>query len=125
MNISLSPELETMIREKVEAGEYHDASEVVSEALRIMAQHDKRTKIRALRDDALAQAIAEADRGETVELTDELWDQLMAEGDARAGSERANRSPHLRRVLGSNGKTIGPAYRQRNLRSSADPTILD
>ena len=84
MNISLSPELETMIHEKVEAGEYHDASEVVSEALRIMAQHEKRTKIRALRDDALAQAIAEADEGETVELTDELWDQLMAEGDARA-----------------------------------------
>lgn len=84
MNITLSPELETMIREKVEAGEYHDASEVISEALRVMAQNEKRTKIRAMRDAALAQAIAEADRGETVELTNELWDQLMAEGDARA-----------------------------------------
>ncbi|HEX3302321.1 MAG TPA: type II toxin-antitoxin system ParD family antitoxin, partial [Thermomicrobiales bacterium] len=81
MNITLSPELETMIREKVEAGEYHDASEVISEALRVMAQNEKRTKIRAMRDAALAQAIAEADRDETVELTNELWDQLMAEGD--------------------------------------------
>jgi putative addiction module CopG family antidote len=74
MNITLSPELETMIREKVETGEYHDANDVISQAMQALAVHDA----------AIAQGIAEADRGETVELTDELWDQLMAEGDERA-----------------------------------------
>ena len=84
MNITLSPELETMIREKVEAGEYHDASEVVSEALQIMADRERRKRARAELEAALAEAAASLDRGEGVELTDELWDQLMAEGDARA-----------------------------------------
>jgi antitoxin ParD1/3/4 len=84
MNITLSPELETMIREKVEAGEYHDASEVVSEALHIMADRERRKRAKAELEVALAEAGASLDRGEGVELTDELWDQLMAEGDARA-----------------------------------------
>jgi antitoxin ParD1/3/4 len=84
MNITLSPELETMIREKVEAGEYHDASEVVSEALHIMADRERRKRAKAELEVALAEAAASLDRGEGVELTDELWDQLMAEGDARA-----------------------------------------
>jgi antitoxin ParD1/3/4 len=84
MNITLSPELETMIREKVAAGEYHDASEVVSEALQIMADRERRKRGKAMLDAAIEEGYASLDRGEGVELTDEMWEQLMAEGDARA-----------------------------------------
>ena len=87
MNVSLTPQLEQMIRDKVESGLYNNASEVVRQALRIMIEHEERQRIRTMRDAALAEAIAHADRGETEELTDELWERLMAEGDAMDPNE--------------------------------------
>jgi antitoxin ParD1/3/4 len=53
MNISLTPHLEEMIREKVASGSYNSASEVVREALRLLEQADQfRTlKIHKLRED--------------------------------------------------------------------------
>jgi antitoxin ParD1/3/4 len=53
MNISLTPHLEAMIREKVESGSYNSASEVVREALRLLEQEDElRTlKMQRLRRD--------------------------------------------------------------------------
>ena len=42
MNVSLTPELENYIREKVDSGRYLSASEVVREALRLLEQKDKR-----------------------------------------------------------------------------------
>lgn len=48
MNVSLTPQLETMIRRKVESGLYQDASEVVRDALRQMEERDQR--LRWLRD---------------------------------------------------------------------------
>lgn len=55
MNISLTPHLEAMIREKVESGSYNSASEVVREALRLLEQEDQlRTlKMQKLRQDIL------------------------------------------------------------------------
>lgn len=40
MNVSLTPELERLINEKVETGSYQTASEVVREALRLLKQRD-------------------------------------------------------------------------------------
>jgi len=42
MNVSLTPHLEAMVREKVESGRYSNASEVVREALRLMEAQDIR-----------------------------------------------------------------------------------
>lgn len=41
MHISLTPELESRIRSKVEAGLYNNASEVIREALRFMETHEE------------------------------------------------------------------------------------
>lgn len=41
MDISLTPKLEEMIREKVASGFYDDASDVVREALRLLAARDE------------------------------------------------------------------------------------
>ena len=63
------------------------ASEVVREALRLMVEHDKRMKITAMRDAAIAEGIAAADRGDKVELTREVWNQIMAEADSMSDEE--------------------------------------
>ena len=46
MNISLTPELEKYINEKVDSGLYTSASEVVRESLRLMHTHDDLQKQR-------------------------------------------------------------------------------
>ncbi len=40
MHISLTPELETRIKSRVESGLYNNASEVIREALRFMDTHE-------------------------------------------------------------------------------------
>jgi len=41
MNVSLTPELERFVGEKVESGLYNNASEVVREGLRLLKEHDE------------------------------------------------------------------------------------
>ena len=41
MNVSLTPELEAMIHERVRTGRYTSASEVVREALRLLIDRDE------------------------------------------------------------------------------------
>lgn len=45
MNVSLTPELETLIHDKVSKGRYTSASEVVREALRLMEERDQMQEI--------------------------------------------------------------------------------
>ena len=52
MHISLTPELENLVKEKVASGLYNNASEVVREALRFMTMNEEliyRMKLDALR----------------------------------------------------------------------------
>jgi antitoxin ParD1/3/4 len=53
MNISLTPHLEEMIRQKIASGSYNSASEVVREALRLLEQEDqlRSLKMQKLRHD--------------------------------------------------------------------------
>lgn len=41
MNVSLTPELEKLVKRKVESGLYNSASEVMREALRLMDERDR------------------------------------------------------------------------------------
>ena len=48
MNVSLTPELERLVNDKVESGMYQTASEVVREALRLLKDRDQtRDQLRA------------------------------------------------------------------------------
>lgn len=48
MNVSLTPELERLVNEKIKTGMYQTASEVVREALRLLQQRDEqRGQLRA------------------------------------------------------------------------------
>jgi antitoxin ParD1/3/4 len=47
MNVSLTPELEQLVQEKVRSGRYLSASEVVREALRLLEERDRLRELRA------------------------------------------------------------------------------
>jgi antitoxin ParD1/3/4 len=53
INVSLTPQLEEMVRQKVSGGLYNSASEVVREALRLMEAQDRlqAVKLEQLRQD--------------------------------------------------------------------------
>ncbi len=46
MNISLTPELEKFVTDRVKSGLYHSSSEVVREALRLLKEQDLLKEIR-------------------------------------------------------------------------------
>jgi antitoxin ParD1/3/4 len=67
MNVSLTPELEKFIADKVASGRYTSASEVVREALRLLEEHEKSRAARLEEFNRELQArIDAADRGELV-----------------------------------------------------------
>ena len=59
MNVSLTPQLEAMIRQQVDSGRYNNASEVVREALRLLEEHERVQHLRSLLAVGLEQATAE------------------------------------------------------------------
>lgn len=65
MNVSLTPKLENLVKQKVATGMYNSVSEVVREALRLLDERDslQAMKLEALRKD-IAQGIDSLDKGE-------------------------------------------------------------
>jgi antitoxin ParD1/3/4 len=94
MNVSLTPELERRIAEKVESGLYTTASEVVREALRLLFDADeRREQLKAKLNGEIQVALDQLDRGEVV-TAEEAWAEMDAIIEAtRAGGERFHFSP--------------------------------
>src|SRR6266498_1159096 len=68
MNVSLTPELESFVRAKVESSRYNSASEVVREALRLLEQHDAaRSAQQTAFNEQLGRRLAALDLGEVVD----------------------------------------------------------
>ena len=63
MNVSLTPALESFVKEKVESGLYTSASEVVREALRLLADHEMQRELQR----HVRVGLDEASRGEVVD----------------------------------------------------------
>lgn len=57
MNISLTPQLEKLVQDRVKSGRYTSASEVIREALRLLDSHDRAV------DQGLKQLHADVDAG--------------------------------------------------------------
>ena len=74
MSVTLTPQLEDLIQQKVEAGLYRDPESVVREALRLLDEHDRRLQ-------RLRAAIAEGEEGEDIPWTPELMEQLTREAE--------------------------------------------
>ena len=84
MNVSLSPQLEAMVKAKVASGLYTSASEVVREALRLMEQQDQ---FRSLKLQQLRHDIQEGlSSGESIPWNGE---EIKQDGRKRKASSRA------------------------------------
>ena len=83
MNVSLTPQLESYVKEKVAVGMYNSVSEVIREALRLLEERDalKEMKLAALRQD-LQQGIDALENGEGSSLD---MDGIKAKARARRG----------------------------------------
>lgn len=87
MNVSLTPELERLVTEKVESGMYTTASEVVREGLRLLQERDelRRARLEELRRE-IARGVAQADRGELID-GEQVFRELR-ERNARAAAQQ-------------------------------------
>lgn len=85
MHISLTPELESRIKAKVETGLYNNASEVIREALRFMETHEDwihEIKLARLREQ-LKVGVDQLDQGKGIEIDsrsalDTLFDDIKS-----------------------------------------------
>lgn len=66
MNISLTPQLEALVKTKVESGLYGSASEVMRDALRLLEERDRRQFMRV--EELRAEIIKGLDSGEPTPL---------------------------------------------------------
>ncbi len=93
MNISLTPELEQLVSDKVKTGLYQSASEVVREGLRLLRERDQR--LEALRRDVRA-GFEAVERGDYSEYDEDnihkLSDRVKARGRKRLAEETAKTS---------------------------------
>jgi antitoxin ParD1/3/4 len=76
MNVSLTPELEELITQKVSSGMYHSASEVIREALRLLKEQDelRQFRLEQLRKE-IAIGIDQGNRGQ-VKPAEEVFRRL-------------------------------------------------
>lgn len=88
MNVSLTPELEELVHERVRTGRYHSASEVVREALRLLEERDelRRLRLEEVRS-KISAGLASLDRGEALP-GEEVFDELEAGLDREAAGNR-------------------------------------
>jgi putative addiction module CopG family antidote len=78
MVINVPADLAERIRQKVASGGYHDESEVIRVALRLLDARDR--AVRELRE-SVAEGLAALERGEGREWTPELMDELDRRAD--------------------------------------------
>lgn len=68
MNVSLTPELDKFVTDKVKSGRYNSASEVVREALRLLEEHGRaRTSQFSAFNKELGARLASLDAGEHID----------------------------------------------------------
>lgn len=79
MNVSLTPELDRYVEEKVRSGQYRSASEVLRESLRVLQRMDEERQARldALRH-KIDRGLDELDRGMGVD-GEKAFDRVLAE----------------------------------------------
>lgn len=83
MQVSLTPELEALVRDKVASGLYATSDEVVREALRLLLAQERANDLKLMH---LRTAIAEGDAsGPAVELDLEALLEQLDEEAVRAG----------------------------------------
>jgi len=88
MNVSLTPELERLVNEKVRSGLYTSASEVVREALRLLHQRDqaRADRLAGLKRD-IAIGVEQSKSGDVLD-GEEIFERLLQETRKEAKANR-------------------------------------
>ena len=86
MNVSLSPELEKLVKDKVASGMYHSAGEVVREALTALEERDqlRQRRLDQLRRE-IARGVEQVDQGHVRPFDAE---EIKVEGRRRLAGRR-------------------------------------
>jgi antitoxin ParD1/3/4 len=89
VDVSLPPELERFVSERVSAGVYDSASAMILEGLRLLQQREaeQRSRLAALRT-AIDEGLAAAERGEVVE-GEEAFARIRQTSEARERARTA------------------------------------
>lgn len=77
MSVTLSPELEALVQKKVQTGQYSSPDEVMLEAMQLLDARDRLARLRR----AIAVADEQIERGEGIELTADVWNEIDREVD--------------------------------------------
>lgn len=95
MNVSLTPELEELINQKVATGMYNSASEVVREGLRLLKEQDE---LKGARHEELKREVMigyeQAKRGESTSLD---IDAVIDEGRKRLKTQQSKNMTRRKR----------------------------
>lgn len=77
--IEIPEEIAIQVQELVETGAYPDSDSAVRDAFRLLREHRLREQLNA----KIANAFAQGDRGEVVELNEETMARIIREGHAK------------------------------------------
>ena len=93
MNVSLTPELDKWIKEKVASGLYRSSSELIREGLRFLMvrEEQRQAMIAELREDLLI-GITQLDKGKSQDLDKDLLKSIKQK--ARKKVTRGNSTAH-------------------------------
>ena len=88
MNVSLTPELETLVHEKVQSGLYTSASEVVREALRLLNDRDsiQQQRLAELKRE-IAVGLDDLKQGHSVP-GEQVFEELRQRSQAQRGGQK-------------------------------------
>lgn len=87
MQITLPPEVQTIIDRELESGRFATQEDVIVEALKQL-DHESET-YDPMRDPQVKEVIRQMERGETRELTEEVWAEIRE----KANEDARNRAP--------------------------------
>jgi antitoxin ParD1/3/4 len=82
MNVSLTPELEKIVAERVTSGRYASASEVIREALRLLEERDQLNQLR----EEVRRGLEQLDQGRHRPFDDQALARIKRQGRARVAS---------------------------------------
>jgi antitoxin ParD1/3/4 len=89
MNVSLTPELEKIVAERVASGRYASASEVIREALRLLEERDQ---LNQLRQD-VRRGLEQLDQGRHQPFDYQAVERIKRRGRQRAAAAQSKGQP--------------------------------
>jgi antitoxin ParD1/3/4 len=93
MNISLTPQLEKLVQDRVKSGRYTSASEVIREALRLLETHDRALDqgLTRLQSD-VQEGLRALDAGKSAPFDDQAVMRIKRAGRAKLQAVKAEGS---------------------------------